>query len=427
MVSARTGVGFTVADALREGASAADARFSYGRVIPRNHRDTTVWFTAPMTLEALEEAIDDLAENVSLYSDGPSVEALHRALSRLEAVVTHAAAGFDTSGEWALEGAKTPAAWLATRTRMPRREAHRRFRLAQALRHLPACEQAWRDGEVSSAHVDALAHRRRPGTEESLHRDEKLLVDQARTLRFEDFTRALAYWGQHADPDGSEHHARDLSGGRDVFITESFDGVWLGQMTLDPVSGAIVASELRRLEDELFEADWTEASQRLGKDPTSGDLERTSAQRRADALVEMATRSKSTPPQARRPAPLFSVLVGYETLHGRVCELAQGAAVTPGSLVPWIDRAYIERAVFELGPRVDVSATARLFTGATRRGLEIRDRRCTHPYCDRPAAECEADHIVPFAQGGPTTADNGRILCRFHNRLRNQRPPPPDP
>ncbi|MHB1504000.1 MAG: hypothetical protein ACYCTL_07615, partial [Acidimicrobiales bacterium] len=42
------------------------------------------------------------------------------------------------------------------------------------------------------------------------------------------------------------------------------------------------------------------------------------AQRRADALVEMATRSRGLGAGSTRPAPLFSVYVGYETLHGRL-------------------------------------------------------------------------------------------------------------
>ena len=138
----------------------------------------------------------------------------------------------------------------------------------------------------------------------------------------------------------------------------------------------------------------------------------------------MATRSATVPADGRRPVPLFSVFVGYDTLHGRICELAQGMALTPGSLVPWLEEAQVERAVFRPVGRVEIGASARLFTGATRRAIELRDRRCTHPYCDRPAYACEVDHIVPYALGGPTTQENGRLLCGFHNRLRNARPPP---
>jgi hypothetical protein len=138
----------------------------------------------------------------------------------------------------------------------------------------------------------------------------------------------------------------------------------------------------------------------------------------------MATRSAAVRDDGRRPRPLFSVFVGYETMHGPICELAQGMAVTPGSLVPWLGDADIERAVFSADNRVEVSATSRLFTGATRRALELRDRRCTHPFCDQPAEDCQGDHIQPWASGGLTTQDNGRLLCGYHNRLRNPRPPP---
>ena len=112
------------------------------------------------------------------------------------------------------------------------------------------------------------------------------------------------------------------------------------------------------------------------------------------------------------------------TLSGRICQLANGTVVTPGSLVPWLDQAIVERAVFEPEGRVEVSATTRLFTGATRRAIELRDRGCRHDYCDEPLDRCQVDHIQPASQGGPTTQENGRLLCGYHNRLRNQRPPP---
>ena len=100
---------------------------------------------------------------------------------------------------------------------------------------------------------------------------------------------------------------------RDAYLVQSVGGTYLGKMTLDPISGTIVASEHGRLEQELFEADWAEAKAQLGRDPHLDELSRTPAQRRADAFVEMATRSAAAPEGGRRPAPLFSVLVDYQT------------------------------------------------------------------------------------------------------------------
>ncbi len=218
---------------------------------------------------------------------------------------------------------------------------------------------------------------RRPGSEEALARDEAVLVEQATQLPFEHFAKAVAYWDQLADPDGSEAAAEERRARRDVYLEASINGMYLGSMTLDPISGSIVARELGRIEDEFFKADWARARAERGGNPSAEDLWRTPAQRRADALVEMAARSALVQPDGARrpPAPLFSVLIDWPTLSGRVCELAEGIVVSPGELVPWLSVADLERAVMEPSGRVEVSPTQRLFTGATRRAIELRDPR----------------------------------------------------
>lgn len=376
-------------------------------------------------VEGVVVAVDALLEQDACeYGDAESVETLHRLLARLDAFTTAATAAFDASGAYADDEARDAAAWLSTRCRLPRKDTRRRVGTGRRLRQLPACTEAWLAGDIGHAHVAAIGHQLNARTAEALVRDEEMLVGCARTLPFEDFLRVLAYWAQHADSEGADRQDADRRADRDVYLDQSFNGMWFGRMALDPVGGAIVGDEHRRLEDALFAADWAEAKERLGREPTADELSRTSGQRRADALVEMATRSRTMPDDGRRPLPLFSVFVGYETLHGRICELADGTVVAPGTVASWADGALFERAVFGPGTRVEVGAATRFFTGATRRAIELRDRRCTHPYCDRPLSVCEVDHIVPFAAGGPTTQENGRLLCPFHNRLRNQRPPP---
>ena len=376
-------------------------------------------------VQALKESIDRLVEAGPLVpADTESIVALYRQFNRLEAVVTEATSSFDASGDWAPDGAATASAWLSVRCSIPIAHTRRFVRRSRQLCHLPAFARAWSNGEITSAHMDTVSGVRRDSTAELFRRDERFLCDQATTLPFKDFTRVVSYWDQHADPDGTEDKEMERQARRNVYLEESFDGLWLGKLTLDPIAGTIVAEELSRLEHELFEIDWAKAKEDLGQEPKISDLERTSGQRRCDALKEMATRSKTAPANGRRPAPLFSVLVDYPTLSGRVCELAQGTVLTPGALLPWLDEAIIERAVFGPKNRVEVGEKARLFTGATRRAIELRDRECTHPYCDRPASACQGDHIIPYVENGPTTQENGRILCGFHNRLRLPRPPP---
>ena len=59
---------------------------------------------------------------------------------------------------------------------------------------------------------------------------------------------------------------------------------------------------------------------------------------------EMAVRSASArATEGRRPEPLFTVVIDYETLLGRISQLEQGPVVPPGSLLPWLDTATFER------------------------------------------------------------------------------------
>jgi hypothetical protein len=381
------------------------------------------------SLVGMGAAVGDLASVVdaltalepSSLGDGESLVELLRQMERLEAVVTRVTAAFDASGAWEADGARSAAAWVSIRAHRPVGECRRRVEVGRQLRHMPLVEAAWLAGQISRHHVDAYCRVRTTSTAECFARDEAMLVDQAGRLSFRQFERVVAYWHQHADPDSVERDAAAMRAARRVHLSQLLGGEWFLDGRLDPISGAIVANGLDRVEQELFDADWAEARARLGDNATSADLRRTTPQRRADALVELVRRAQGLPADARLPEPLFSVLVNYETFAGRICELANGTVVTPGSVVPWLDEAWIERVVFDGPDRVkNVGRRRRLFRGATRRAVEVRDRECFHPFCDVRAEEGQIDHVQPWAAGGPTTDNNGRAACGYHNRRRHR-------
>jgi hypothetical protein len=281
------------------------------------------------------------------------------------------------------------------------------------------------EGDIGEAHVGLLASARTPATSACFERDEALLVGHATNLRYHHFARALAYWGQLADPDGTEETAEAQHRARRLHCSQTFGGTWVLNGVFDPISGGVIAHALDGIEAELFAEEWAEAKARVGAAVSAADLTRTAAQRRADALVEMARRAGAVPAGSRLPEPLFSVFVDYETFAGRICELASGAVVAPGSLLRWLDKAWVERVVFDGPGRVtDVGPRRRIFTGATRRAVELRDRECFHELCDVRAEQCQVDHIDPWSAGGLTVEENGRAACGFHNRERHRRPQP---
>ena len=71
------------------------------------------------------------------------------------------------------------------------------------------------------------------------------------------------------------------------------------------------------------------------------------------------------------------------------------------------------------GPHKAIAATAaRTFRGVAKRAGHVIRTECDHPYCDRPAEECHADHYLAHSHGGPTSLENERPYCPGHNQLK---------
>ena len=347
--------------------------------------------------------------------------------SRLVAARNRILGEWDRRAAWASGGARSAAAALAHRTREPKNECGARLWLERALTHLPLVREGWRSGDLTIAHARLLARARNARTAELLARDEAMLVDQAMRLSFGDFTRALAYWTMHADPDGASESDLDRRARRRVSFDTTLSGMGSGSILLDPVSTEAVGGELERLSREQFEVDWAKAKAKLGRDPRLSDLERTADQRRADALVEMARRSAAAPPNGKAPKPLFQDRLGSDAFSHLV-QLASGQVLPPSALLPWLSSADIERYLFDGTPQRVISVSyRRTFDGALRDLIKVRDQFCYHETCDIPADRCQIDHIEPWAAGGIAAQENGRVACDHHNRLRHRRRPPPAP
>ena len=68
------------------------------------------------------------------------------------------------------------------------------------------------------------------------------------------------------------------------------------------------------------------------------------------------------------------------------------------------------------GEILDLGRSSRLFTGASRKAIDLRDQECTTRGCHVPAAFCHAHHFrQPWSQGGNTNHNNGKLLCPFHH------------
>jgi hypothetical protein len=357
--------------------------------------------------------------------------ALRRQSARLRAEEIRLTGMYDLRKGYAADGSKSAAARLARDAKCSLKAMRHQVYLSKRSRLMPRVAEAFAAGTISEDHVRVLARvagSHSPAVKAAFPDAESLLLDHAHELEFAEFVAAVRYWEQLVDEDGAEDKATNDYEARRLNVSEMLDGVKRIDGQMDAIGGEIFVTELERLETALFRADWAEAKVTWGDQTSIDKLARTSGQRRHDALVEMATRSATMPKGGRRPSPLFTVLVGWETFKGRICKLASGQTVTPGQAAPWLFDAEIERVVFDTPNRViEVGRRDRFFRGGLRRAIQVRDQHCTHPGCDIPYPHCAIDHAQPYDKDGETIQSNGRLRCRHHNPPDNGWTPQPEP
>lgn len=64
---------------------------------------------------------------------------------------------------------------------------------------------------------------------------------------------------------------------------------------------------------------------------------------------------------------------------------------------------------------LDIGTATETIPVHLRRAVTVRDPQCRFPGCDQPAVRCQPHHIIPRAQGGPTSLANLINLCCFHH------------
>jgi hypothetical protein len=269
--------------------------------------------TATEMCRDLHRVLDELLDVDPHGLDAAELHAVvvetHRVAARLAAARARHTAVWDTRGVWGSNGTRTAALRLGNECRLSPESAAVEMRRARKLREMPHTFDALARGEISVDHVDLLGRANYGPRAGFFPESEKLLVDSCASMRYRHAERVVAYWRQHADAEGADTEAEALVERRNLSAARTFDGSVYVRGLLDPLGGTVVLDELTRLERQLYEAE-----------KASGEITRNPAQRRADALVEMATRSASTPPGARRPRPLYTILVGFETFAGRICQ-----------------------------------------------------------------------------------------------------------
>ena len=348
-------------------------------------------------------------------SDGSLADELRRVqreASRLEARRAELIAEADRRGLPARHGYGSTTAWLVALSGDPAAVCRSRLGVAESLREMPETKAAFTAGDLPESRVRLLAQVRESAPEQ-FARDEAALVAKATAASSQRLPQVLQEWRQATDPEGAEADTERAFAHRALRLSP---GLVLGMLhidgDLDPESGTVVQTALRAL------------SESAALDPADN---RTPAQRRADALVEICRRHLDGTPGSGGRRPHLTLTVPWDALqqgHGLVAtEVGPISAETARRLAC---DATLSRLVLQSdGSPAEAGQSRRVIPPALRRALHLRDQGCTHPGCDMPARFCDAHHIVHWADGGKTELANLRLLCRRHHRQEHGHAPYP--
>ena len=338
---------------------------------------------------------------------------------------------------------------LVQATGMSSAEAGRAVRLADTLHAAPAAAEALATGEITPGHAAALASGV-PWLYRSGIQSDPTLLAAARTQGVDEFATTVKTWtrAHDGDLDGRRLAARQYRDRRASW-TVKHDGMIHIHADLPPDSGSIVTGALHALSEHLWR---TEDGRAAGPaDAPDGydarALVRTTTQRHADALIELARRAtdpaepdgvpvdnvadaptgsgsdtRIVSGRAGRPRVDLLVAVSLDALTAEPpmkpghCCTADGVALAPSAVRRLAcDAGVIPAVLGSEGDVLDLGLRRRTVSVALRNALVLRDGGCTFPGCDRPTSWCDAHHLRHWADGGPTDLDNLALLCSGHH------------
>jgi hypothetical protein len=421
--------------------------------------------------DAVTTAMAALARSITSAVEWPAgdrrelLRRLDHAVDGLAVVRAAVLVAESESGAWQHTGDRSAAASRGRTSRLGERAAATQVRQAEQLGAVPAVAAAVTDGRIPLQHAAIIAKVATTGSPaqqraaQSAEGQEHLL-ELARREDLGTFATTVARWSATTDPAGVERDHQQQRSERFVHV-------------VDTARGTLVKGQLDLMSGQRFRR----ALEALSPRPAADD-DRDPGQRAADALDAMSVKvlglldskpGAHVPPQismilteetwvaaraerdrrrratvpADRPTEKASPIVppggdrsairpSSDSAEAEDAVTADGltdgqcyppATLEDGTPVPVSELAAamcdceVTRIVVDAtGVPLDLGRTERLFSGPQRRAVIARDRECAWPDCQMNARWCQIHHIRWWERdAGPTSVDNGVLLCSFHH------------
>ena len=357
--------------------------------------------------------------------------------------------GFEISERWRRDGCRDCAAWLDRELGVSRVVALERLRVARSLAELPVLESLFAVGTLSWSKVRELTRVADADCEAEL-------AAAAIELSASETAELCRRWRHRSDdPDAAAGAGRSADDAEAAASMRAFEERFLAWREVAPGKVRIVlelptdaaAEYLRALEqaeDELREDDRERdradapaapVANEVRDAPTDDRARRRSArQYRADAAVLMSAKALAHAGEAVSTADRYRVLLNVDARA-----LADGAGAAPFApdevpperpTIPGFGPVSIATArriaqsagltvvaTLPDGEIAGVGASTRAWPARMERAIRARDRHCQVPGCTA-TRWTHVHHVVPVADGGPTSVANGSLVCGgCHRRL----------
>jgi hypothetical protein len=326
-------------------------------------------------------------------------------INQTQAQLAHCMAEFDAQQGFEVFEFRSARSWAIAELHLDPFEASKLVLMSRQLRDLPAVDEAFTSGAVSQAHVALLTRAARQVGLEHVRASLDTLLELATTASPRHLRVAAQHLRHCVDPDAADRDAVKRYEKRELSAAPTLDGMVVINGMLDEASGATVIAALNAL-----------------MPPPRDDDPRTAGQRRADALTELCRRSLDSGelPSVKGEKPHLVLTLSYEELLGRLgaapAVLGRVGPVS-GSDARMLacDCAVIPAVLNSAGEVLDIGRKTRIWPTSIARAIALRDETCRHLGCDTPADHCDLHHKVAWADGGPTSYDNGILACRHHH------------
>ena len=331
--------------------------------------------------------------------DGRDAAALVELAARGERICASikslAARRVDETKVWRDDGHRSAGHWLAEKSGETIGAATRALDTVRALDDLPETDAAFRAGDLSATQASEIA-----SVASADPAAERELLDSARETSVKGLRDRCRQARASAEADDAAW-ARRLHVTRRAHQWTGPDGAYELSARLSPDAGA------------RFDSAWQAHTDRIFRDARQAGRREPRAAYMADALVALATEGPCKPVELRVVADSSALARGHVD-PGERCEITGVGPVPVTTARALLDDAVVSVLVKDGDDITAVSKPTRVIPAKLRRALEARYPVCGVQGCANDRF-LQIDHVVPIAEGGPTSIDNTWRICTFHH------------